>query len=167
MMKASAHNDSVTDSSPELDMSVHQTTDPATLEAYPARYLAAWSQRDIDAALDVVATRLDWVDPSLPAPLTAREEARGFFVASWQGFPDMAFHPIGSPLVDAARGRVAHEWRMTGTHTGEGFPPGVPPTGKAFDVSGTDVWEIDQDGRAVSIHAYWDVATLMNQLGLV
>ena len=148
-------------------MSVHQIADPATLEAYPARYLAAWTQRDIDAALDVVATELHWVDPSLPGPLTTREEARGFFVASWQGFPDMAFHPVGSPLIDAARGRVAHEWRMTGTHTGEGFPPGVPPSGKAFDVSGTDVWEVDQDGRAVSIHAYWDVATLMNQLGLV
>jgi steroid delta-isomerase-like uncharacterized protein len=148
-------------------MSVHQTTDPAILEAYPARYLAAWSQRDIDTALDVIAPELHWVDPSLPAPMTTRDEARSFFVASWQGFPDMAFHPVGAPLVDAAQGRVAHEWRMTGTHTGEGFPPGVPPTGKAFDVSGTDVWEVDQDGRAVSIHAYWDVATLMNQLGLI
>ena len=148
-------------------MSVHQIADPATLEAYPARYLAAWTQRDIDAALDVVATELHWIDPSLPGPLTTREEARRFFVASGQGFPDMAFPPVGNPLIDAARGRVAHEWRMTGTHTGDGFPPGVPPTGKAFDVSGTDVWEVDQDGRAVSIHAYWDVATLMNQLGLV
>jgi steroid delta-isomerase-like uncharacterized protein len=153
--------------SPEFEMSVHQTTDPATLQAYPARYLAAWSQRDIDTALDVVATQLHWVDPSLPAPMTTRDEARAFFTASWQGFPDLTMQAVGSPLVDAARGRVAQEWRMTGTHTGEGFPPGVPPTGKAFDVSGTDVWELDQNGRAVSIHAYWDVTTLMNQLGLV
>jgi steroid delta-isomerase-like uncharacterized protein len=151
----------------EFEMPVHQTTDPVTLQAYPGRYLAAWSQRDIATALDVVATELHWADPSLPAPMTTRDEARGFFIATWQGFPDLTMQPVGSPLVDAARGRVAHEWRMTGTHTGEGFPPGVPPTGKAFDVTGTDVWEIDQDGRAVSIHAYWDVATLMNQLGLV
>lgn len=148
-------------------MSARQTTDLATLEAYPARYLAAWSQRDIDAALDVVATKLDWIEPSLPAPLTTRDEARGFFISAWQGFPDLIMQPVGEPLVDAARGRVAHEWRMTGTHTGENYPPGVPPTGKAFDVSGTDVWEVDQDGRAVSVHAYWDVATLMNQLGLI
>ena len=46
------------------------------------------------------------------------------------------------------------------------WDPKIPP-GKAFDVSGTDVWDVDQDGRAVSIHAYWDVATLMNQLGLL
>ena len=30
--------------SPELEMSVRQTTDHATLETYPARYLAARSQ---------------------------------------------------------------------------------------------------------------------------
>ena len=113
-------------------MPVQQTTDPVTLQAYPARYLAAWSQRDIDTALDVVATELHWADPSLPAPMTTRAEARGFFTATWQGFPDLTMQPVGSPLVDAARRRVAQEWRMTGTHTGEGFPPGVPPTGKAF-----------------------------------
>jgi steroid delta-isomerase-like uncharacterized protein len=164
MMKASAPR---LISSPEFEMSVQQTTDPAILEAYPARYLAAWSQRDIDTALDVVATELHWVDPSLPAPMTTRDEARDFFTATWQGFPDLTMRAVGSPLVDAARGRVAHEWRMTGTHTGEGFPPGVPPSGKAFDIGGADVWEVDHDGRAVSIHAYWDVATLMNQLGLI
>lgn len=73
--------------SPEFDISVPQTTDPATLEAYPARYLAAWSQRDIDTALDVVATELHWVDPSLPAPMTTRDEARAFFVALGKAFP--------------------------------------------------------------------------------
>ena len=56
---------------------------------------------------------------------------------------------------------------MTGTHTGEGFPPGVPPTGKAFDVAGMDVWEVDDAGRAKSVHAYWNVGTLLTQLGLV
>src|ERR1700747_1290655 len=157
MMKASAPTMIL---SPEFDMSVPQTPAPATLEASPAHCLAAWSQRDIDTALDVVATELHWVDPSLPAPMTTRDEARYFFTATWQGFPDLAMQAVGSPLVDAVRGRVAHEWRMTGTHTGEGFPPGVPPSGKAFDVSGTDVWEVDRDGRAVSIHAYSDVAAL-------
>jgi hypothetical protein len=56
---------------------------------------------------------------------------------------------------------------MVGTHTGEGFPPGVPPTGRAFDVPGTDVWQVGNDGRALTVRAYWDVAGLMAQLGLV
>lgn len=55
---------------------------------------------------------------------------------------------------------------MVGTHTGEGFPPGVAPTGRAFDIPGFDVWQVNDDGRAVSVHAYWNVGTLLAQLGL-
>ena len=73
---------------------------------------------------------------------------------------------IGEPLVDLQGSRVACEWRMTGTHTGEGFPPGVPPTGKAFNLNGTDVFTVADDGRATAIRAYYDSATLLRQLGL-
>ena len=142
------------------------TSVSADLAGYPARYFAAWSQRDLATALDVIAENTEWLDPSLPEAITDRDGAAGFFTAAWSGFPDMAFHPIGEPLVDAANNRVTQEWRMTGTHTGEGFPPGVPPTGRAFDVTGMDVWEVDGAGRAVSVHAYWNVATLLTQLGL-
>ena len=40
-------------------------------------------------------------------------------------------------VADTANNRVTQEWRMTGTHTGEGFPPGVPPTGRAFELGTT------------------------------
>ena len=143
------------------------TSVSADLAGYPARYFTAWSQRDLATALDVIAENIDWQDPSLPEPLTDRDSAAAFFTAAWSGFPDMAFHAIGEPLVDAANNKVTQEWRMTGTHTGEGFPPGVPPTGRAFDVTGMDVWEVDDAGRAVSVHAYWNVGTLLTQLGLV
>lgn len=140
------------------------TTD---LASYPARYFAAWSQRDLATALAVIAPAVDWQDPSLPAPIADHEGAGAFFTSAWAGFPDLEFIAVGTPLLDTVGGRVAQEWRMVGTHTGEGFPPGVPPTGRAFDVSGTDVWEIDGEGRAVSVHAYWNVTTLLTQLGLV
>jgi steroid delta-isomerase-like uncharacterized protein len=137
------------------------------LTAFPARYFAAWSQRDVEVALDLFTPELSWIDPALPAEMTSRTEARGFFEAAWQGFPDISFTAVGEPLVDVKTGRVAHEWRMTGTHTGEGFPPGVPATGKPFDVPGTDVWQVDADGRAVSVRAYYELSTLLGQLGLV
>ena len=139
------------------------TTD---LTGYPARYLAAWGQRDLAVALDVIAEKVDWRDPSLPEPIMDHEGAGAFFTATWSGFPDIQFHAVGEPLVDAANRRVAQTWQMVGTHTGEGFPPGVPPSGRSFDVTGTDVWEVDDDGRAVSVRAYWNVATLLAQLGL-
>jgi len=147
-------------------MPIPTAIDTTVLTSYPARYFAAWSQREIEVALELFTPRLSWIDPSLPAELTSRKEAQGFFEAAWQGFPDLAFVAVGEPLVDVDTGRVAHEWRMTGTHTGEGFPPGIPPTGKPFDVAGTDVWQVDADGRAVSVRAYYDLATLLNQLGL-
>ena len=97
------------------------------LAGYPARYFAAWTQRDLATALDVIAEGIEWQDPSLPEPITDRDGAAGFFTAAWSGFPDMAFHPIGEPLVDAANNRVTQEWRMTGTHTGEASRPGCRP----------------------------------------
>jgi steroid delta-isomerase-like uncharacterized protein len=140
------------------------TTD---LSTYPARYFAAWNQRDLATALDVIAEPVDWQDPSLPTPITDHDGASGFFTAAWAGFPDLAFHPVGDPLFDSANRRVSQEWRMVGTHTGEGFPPGVAPTGRAFDVAGTDVWQVGDDSRALAVRAYWDVAGLMAQLGVV
>jgi steroid delta-isomerase-like uncharacterized protein len=137
------------------------------LAAYPARYFAAWNQRDLATALDAIASSVNWQDPSLPAPITDHDRASGFFTAAWAGFPDLAFLPVGDPLIDPVNHRVSQEWRMVGTHTGEGFPPGVPPTGRAFDVAGTDVWQVGHDGRALAVRAYWDVAGLMAQLGLV
>lgn len=136
------------------------------LASYPSRYFGAWNGRDLEAVEGILAPSFSWIDPSLPEELTNLEGARGFFQASWQGFPDIAFELIGEPLVDSAAGRVAQEWRMTGTHTGEGFPPGVAPTGNGFDVPGSDVFAVDADGRATSIRAYYDAATLAGQLGL-
>ncbi|HUE31880.1 MAG TPA: nuclear transport factor 2 family protein [Mycobacterium sp.] len=114
------------------------TTD---LAAYPARYFAGWNQRDLAAALSVISEAVHWEDPSLPAPITDHEQTGGFFTAAGSGFPDLAMHPVG-------------------------FPTGVAPTGRGFDVPGFDVWQIDDDRRAVSVHAYWNVGTLLAQLGL-
>ncbi|MBB3606001.1 steroid delta-isomerase-like uncharacterized protein [Mycolicibacterium sp. BK556] len=142
------------------------TTATTDLLGYPLRYFTAWNQRDLAVALNVIADTVDWQDPSLPEPITSHEAAAGFFTAAWAGFPDLAFIPVGGPLVDVADRRITQEWRMVGTHTGEGFPPGVPPTHRAFDIAGMDVWQLDDDGRAASVHAYWNVATLLAQLGL-
>lgn len=135
------------------------------LTEYPARYCAAWSQRDVAVALQVIHPEVHWVDPLLPEPLTDHEGAAGFFQGAWQGFPDLRIEPLGEPLVDVAHGRVSAEWRMTGTHTGE-FPPGAPISGNAFEVLGSDTWQVDDEGRAVSVQAYYDSLTLLRAIGL-
>lgn len=142
---------------------------PATplevLQAYPQRYFDAWNQRDLDTALEVVHPKVHWTDPLAPEPMTDHEAVSQFFGGAWQGFPDIHFAMIGSPLVDEASGRVAASWRMTGTHTGE-FPPGAPISGDSFDVPGTDVWEVDEQGRATRVEAFYDSLTLLRAIGL-
>jgi hypothetical protein len=140
-------------------------TSTDVLTAYPARYCAAWSQRDVTVALGVVSADVHWVDPLLPEPFTGHEGATGFFEGAWLGFPDLAFELLGEPLVDAANNRVSAEWRMIGTHTGE-FPPGAPISGNRFDLVGSDTWEVGEDGRAVSVHAHYDTLTLLRAIGL-
>jgi steroid delta-isomerase-like uncharacterized protein len=137
----------------------------STLEDYPRRYLAAWNQRDLSIAVQVVHPDVHWIDPLLPEPVTNREGAAAFFSGGWQGFPDLRFEAVGDPLVDAENSRVACAWRMTGTHTGE-FPPGAPVSGNAFEVFGTDVWDVDADGRATRVHAFYDSIVLLRAIGL-
>ncbi|MCW2852242.1 MAG: hypothetical protein JWM84_1906 [Nocardioides sp.] len=138
----------------------------STLHDYPNRYFAAWGQRDLEVALDVVAETLDWQDPSLPEPLTSREGAAVFFQGAWAAFPDIRFDMVGAPLVDVDNASVACEWVMLGTHTGDGFPPGVSASGNAFAVTGCDVWHLDDDGRATRVRAFYDGASFARQLGL-
>ena len=141
------------------------TTPVSTLAAYAERYFDGWNGRDVSVAATLVADTFEWTDPLLPGPLTSLAEAEGFFQGAWAGFPDVHLERIGAPLIDEAAGRVSQEWVMTGTHTGE-FPPGAPPTGKPFRVAGCDTFTVGEDGRATEIHAYYDVAGLMAQLGL-
>ena len=138
---------------------------PGILQAYPQRYFDAWNQRDVDTALAVIHPKVHWTDPLLPEPLTDHQGAGAFFGGAWQGFPDLRFDAVGSPLVDGESARVACVWRMTGTHRGE-FPPGVPASGGSFALLGTDVWEVDEDGRAVSVQAFYDSVALLRAIGL-
>lgn len=63
---------------------------------------------------------------------------------------------------------VTTEFRGRGTHTGPLVGPmgEIPPTRRQVDIPFCDVVQI-KDGKIVSIHLYYDVATMMGQLGLV
>ena len=63
-------------------------------------------------------------------------------------------------------GRIAIRGRYSGTDTG-GSAPGVPPTGKRFDIEGIDVAVLGDDGSFVEHYGIADVMTAMGQLGLM
>jgi len=62
--------------------------------------------------------------------------------------------------------RVAIRGRYSGTDTG-GFAPGVPPTGKRFDIEGIDVAVLDDEGRFAEHYGIPDAMTAMAQLGML
>lgn len=71
-----------------------------------------------------------------------------------------------STFVDGETVVVQLTWG--GTHTGPlQSPEGeIPPTGKEIDLPSCQVIRV-QDGKAVSMRQYFDMATLLSQLGVV
>ena len=137
------------------------------LTDFPDRYFDAWHGDDAGAFDGLLAASFTWVDPSLPEALSHLDGAHDFFTGSKTSFPDLHFESLGAVLIDESGRRVAVTWRMTGTHTAEALPPGVRATGKSIDVSGTEGFTLDADGRATEIRACYDAMTMAGQLGLL
>ena len=68
----------------------------------------------------------------------------------------------------AAPDGVATEFTGRGTHTGPlGTPTGaLPPTGRAVEIPGAEVWHV-RAGQLARLHLYFDTATLLRQLGVL
>ena len=68
--------------------------------------------------------------------------------------------------VIAAGDSVATEHTGRGTHTGPLATPGgeVPPSGRPIELRFAEIFEV-RDGKIVAMRAYWDVATLLRQVG--
>ena len=100
-------------------------------------------------------------DMALQTQFDGQEGVRGFAQATFAAIPDFRWTPT-IILIDGSR--VASEWRMTGTQTGD-FP-GIPATGKPFSVPGASVLEI-RDAKIHRNRDYWSLATYLGQLGLM
>jgi steroid delta-isomerase-like uncharacterized protein len=59
---------------------------------------------------------------------------------------------------------IATEWMMSGTHTGNS--PRFKATGKRFSIPGMSILEI-QGGRIARETDYWDMYSLLKQLGII
>ena len=55
--------------------------------------------------------------------------------------------------------------RYTGTDTG-GLFPGVPPTGRPFDIEGIDIAVVNEHGSVIEHYGIIDMKAAMEQLGL-
>lgn len=122
-------------------------------------YADAWNRHDADGIVAVFGEGGTYCDPTTPGPLAGAaigEYARGL----WSAFPDLSFE-LGR--VTEGDGVLSVEWLMRGVNTGS--MKGLPPTGRAIEVSGVDIAAV-ADGKLRSVQGYFDSAAVPRALGL-
>ena len=109
-----------------------------------------------DAVYDEVATH-------------RRLEGTNEILSAWKGWA-AAFPDSQASFDDAivSDDRVVLELRWRGTHNGPlNLPSGqIAPTGKKIDVRACQIVEL-KNGRTRSVRHYFDVATMLSQLGVL
>jgi steroid delta-isomerase-like uncharacterized protein len=139
-------------------MTQHTPTDRTLIDIVETGF-EGWNQRDFDKIGSRVDDDYVFESDALPHPLRGRAALLQFARTYLDAFPDLEF-----TLDDAfaAADRVVVSWEATGTH--EGTLNGVAPTGRRVHLHGCTISHF-RDGRVVRQQAFWDMATLMRQIG--
>lgn len=139
-------------------------TDPTTAaltarDAFAA-YMDAWNRHDPEGVLATFAPGGTFTDPMTPGVVQGEAivaHARGLLEA----FPDAAFELLSA--IDGPDGTLAVQWLLRGTHTGP--MSGLPPTGRALALPGSDFVRAGPEGIE-SLVGYFDQSTITRQLDL-
>ena len=123
------------------------------------KYIAAWLAHDTEAVVSFFVEDCVYEDVALGALNRGKSEVRAFVQATLAAIPDFT---IETKSVFATVDRLASEWTMTGTQTGD-FP-GLPATGKRFSVPVASIMEF-QDGKIRRNTDYWNLASFLQQVG--
>jgi steroid delta-isomerase-like uncharacterized protein len=128
----------------------------------------AFNKHDLDALAKLYAEDAVAYDPMYPEPLRGRAAIRKDAATFFKGFPDIRYEIISTIEKDARNG--ADEVRMIGTHTGPlETPTGeeLPPTNKRVELKGAAFTRLNERGEIVEERRYYDVATVLRQLGVM
>jgi len=90
-------------------------------------------------------------DPHGSTAITGRAALREFFQSICNNFKSVA---LNEESIFVAGDGAAVKWTGQGTSTG----------GRAVNFEGIDVFEVNQDGKIQTIHAYWNPAEMIAQL---
>jgi steroid delta-isomerase-like uncharacterized protein len=130
----------------------------SSFDAINAHDNKRWSSLQADNSQQAYA-------PGTSGPLN-QEQSWAYIQGFLTAFPDLHFDTMHS----VAQGdSVVLHWTGTGTHTGPLTTPTgnmIPPTGKKATVPGSTTFEI-KNGKITRSWIYWDMVTLLGQLGLM
>lgn len=125
-------------------------------------YLKAWNSHDINKILSFFTDDCVYEDAALGAVNHGKKELGAFANSVFTDMPDFKLE-IKSAFV--AGDWAGSEWVMIGTHAHSSFAK-IPATGKHFSVRGASITELRQ-GKISRNTDYWNMATFMQQVGLM
>ena len=133
-------------------------------EDFAAAYSRAWTSDPVEL-LDFFAPDGSYTDVAIDATYNGRDEIARFHRWMLKFAPDSA---IEFSNACAAGGRLYLEWVWSGTFDGAlRLPDGssVKSTGADFSVDGVAACRYATDGKLLSHRDYWDLNTMLRQLG--
>ena len=124
------------------------------------RYAEAWNGHDPEGVAACFGADGTYQDPATGGPLRGAEIA-AYARALFEGFSDVHFDIVN--VVENGGRPAAFEWLMKATNTGS-FG-GADPTGREVRLPGADFLAFDSAGEIAWLRGYFDLQSLINQLG--
>ena len=125
----------------------------------------AWNAGDLSKTAPYEADGFMAEGPGAPAPMN-KEQNRLYLQNFLTAFPGSKFEV----LLTIAQGEyVVMNWKVSGSNTGPLQAPSggsIPPTGKKATLMGSTTSQV-KNGKVTHTWAYWDLASLLGQLGLL
>ena len=124
--------------------------------AVAGKWIAGWNSHDPDKMLPLFTDDIFYEDVAFGEVSHGQAEVRKFFLSELDGVPDLELKLQRADIHD---GHGTIEWMFSGTDKD------VFKTGKKFSVRGVSVIDM-RDGKIFRNVDYYDVATVMRQVGL-
>jgi steroid delta-isomerase-like uncharacterized protein len=130
------------------------------------RAFEAASRHDVEELTRAYSPEAIVEDPQYPEPIRGQRGVQDDFEAFLRGFPDLRAE-IRSVL--DGEDRCAWEATLRGTHRGplSGPTGDIPATGRSVEVRMAGFTRVDESGSIVEEHRYYDMAGLIDQLGVM
>ena len=133
----------------------------AGLEQNASDIVAAYSAHDVDKILSFMADDVEMIEED-GSITTGKEKMRENLEGLFKSFPDLVMEPVA---IFGKGNRVCTQWHATGTASGANEGEEAM-AGKKLSVPGATIAEWEE-GKVVRSTVYVDMATIMNQLGLL
>jgi steroid delta-isomerase-like uncharacterized protein len=126
---------------------------------------SAWNRRDFDRIASVTSDQCNWVMIPTGQKFSGKEGLRQYSQGWASAFPDAQIQETN--LIAGDDGAVI-EFVGRGKHTGPLSGPAgdIPPTGRDVELPCCEIYRIE-DGKMIGGAIYFDMATLLGQLGLM